>query len=241
MREHLLFTLYGPLQAWGAVAVGEIRPVSGRPTRSGILGLLAAALGVRRHEEERLAALDRAYGYAVRVDAPGKRLIDYHTIQTPREKAKRRFYCRRDELGPMLDPDEDLNTILSRREYLAEALFTACLWQLDQAPPHSLADLREALLRPKLTPYLGRKSCPPGWLFQPELIKSSDFTQAMAQYKPKIPQRLRLAQKPDIFTDSDSPPKGFQSIETFTVRDLTSHHGRRQFALRLERRLRPDA
>ena len=184
MAKHLVFTLYGPLQAWGTVAVGEIRPCSGHPTRSGVLGLLAAALGIRRGEDDRLRALSDGYGMAVRVDDPGDRFTDYHTIQTPQEKRKRVFYSRRDELGGKLGPHEPLNTILSRRDYLTDARFTVCLRARSDGAEPPLERLREALRRPELTPYLGRKSCPAGLPFMPSIVEADDALAALAAYAP---------------------------------------------------------
>ena len=54
MKEYLVFQLYAPLASWGEEASGEIRHSATVPTRSALLGLLAAALGIRRDEEERV-------------------------------------------------------------------------------------------------------------------------------------------------------------------------------------------
>ncbi|WP_022660211.1 type I-E CRISPR-associated protein Cas5/CasD [Paucidesulfovibrio longus] len=234
MREYLLFTLSGPLQAWGTVAVGEIRPISGRPTRSGVFGLLAACLGIRRDEENRLAALHEGYHFAVRVDAPGERFIDYHTVQTPRERAKLVYRTRQDELGRMLGPDDEPNTILTRREYLAGSVFTACVWAREE-PPHPLAELRDALFRPRLTPYLGRKSCPADELFRPEIVEAADFAEALARREAPYRTGIVDAADRDVFSDELD---GLEKLETFIVRDQVSHHGRRQFSVRPEHRLR---
>jgi CRISPR system Cascade subunit CasD len=48
MSRYLLFQLYAPLVSWGAPAVGEVRHTDTIPTRSALLGLLAAALGIPR-------------------------------------------------------------------------------------------------------------------------------------------------------------------------------------------------
>ena len=53
MTEFLIFQVYGPSQAWGDIAVGEIRPVVDHPGRSGIAGLLAASLGLISHRPGR--------------------------------------------------------------------------------------------------------------------------------------------------------------------------------------------
>ncbi len=62
MRDFLVFRLYGPLASWGDIAVGEQRPTTPHPSKSAVLGLIAAALGVRRDEEERQQALAEGYG-----------------------------------------------------------------------------------------------------------------------------------------------------------------------------------
>jgi CRISPR system Cascade subunit CasD len=70
MRDYLLFRLYGPLAAWGDIAVGEYRPSFAHPGKSAIIGLLAAALGIRRDKEEQ-KSLAESCSFAVRVDSMG--------------------------------------------------------------------------------------------------------------------------------------------------------------------------
>jgi CRISPR system Cascade subunit CasD len=52
MTDYLVFQLYGSLASWGEPAVGEMRHTNSIPGRSSILGLLAAALGIKRADEE---------------------------------------------------------------------------------------------------------------------------------------------------------------------------------------------
>ncbi|MGE4557531.1 MAG: type I-E CRISPR-associated protein Cas5/CasD [Desulfovibrionaceae bacterium] len=242
MQRFLLFQIQGPLQAWGDAAVGEIRPAAARPTRSGLLGLVAACLGVRRGEEDRLQGLSRGYGAAVREDAPGRRMLDYHTVQTTRQKKNREFRRRADELGPFLDPGEDLATVLSRREYLANAAFTACLWER-RDPPHPLEELAEALQRPRFAPYLGRKSCPPGLPFAPNVGEYENPLDALAAYAPdRSVERLRDGRGScSVFMDPDFPELQGDGACLRQVRDVPAHHGRRQFGLRSELVLSVDA
>ncbi len=115
MKEYLVFQLYAPLASWGEEASGEIRHSATVPTRSALLGLLAAALGIRRDEEARLNNFNRHYHLAVHALASQDRwLRDYHTVSAPRENKKNRYYTRRDELT--LAPDE-VGTLISQREY----------------------------------------------------------------------------------------------------------------------------
>ena len=228
MRDHLVFTLYGPMQAWGTVAVGEVRPVAQRPTRSGLLGLLAAALGIRRGDS-RLDDLNQAARVAVRQDSAGAPLTDYHTTQVPKENKKRVFRTRRQELGGLLDKDENLNTILSRREYLMNAAFTACVWLVEDFGV-SIKDIEEALVRPRLNVYLGRKSCPPGLPFMPEVISADDELEALAMYSPPLGYLYsgKSAECP-VWTEADHGDH-----TAFSVRDRVVDHGKRQFAMRRE-------
>lgn len=53
----LLLRLAAPLQAWGADSKFETRKTGREPTKSGVIGLLAAALGLRRDEREALLRL----------------------------------------------------------------------------------------------------------------------------------------------------------------------------------------
>ncbi|PWV65551.1 type I-E CRISPR-associated protein Cas5/CasD [Plasticicumulans acidivorans] len=157
--EFLVFRLYAPLAAWGRVAVGQERPSDPYPSKSAIVGLLAAALGIRREEEAALAALAEGYGCALCIDQEGALLRDYHTAQVPSRVALkgRPLLTRRDELAPAR---ADLNTILSFREYRCDALARVALWARSGAP-QPLAALAAALRRPRFALYLGRKSCPP--------------------------------------------------------------------------------
>ena len=83
MPDYLIFHLYGPMASWGDIAVGEYRNTADTPTRSAIFGLLAAGLGIHRDDEDGLLNLSRSYKMAVRIDAHGTRLQDFHTTQVP--------------------------------------------------------------------------------------------------------------------------------------------------------------
>src|SRR5689334_9356211 len=89
MAAFLCFRLHGPLASWGDIAVGERRPSAPHVSRSAVLGLIAAALGIRRDDSDAWGELDRSVGFASRTDAPGELLVDYHTAQGPDEKLLR--------------------------------------------------------------------------------------------------------------------------------------------------------
>lgn len=178
MPDLLLFQLFGPLASWGEPAVGEYRPTATHPGKSQVVGLLAASLGVRRDEEAQLLALAEGYGVAVRIDAEGELLRDFHTIQVPVTGGKRvGFSSRREELST-----EKTYTILSQRDYRVDAAWTCAIWPRSGAP-HPLSRLGDALKRPNFVLYFGRKSCPPALPLNPLIVGADTLAGAFAQYR----------------------------------------------------------
>ena len=136
----LLLRLAGPLQAWGTESRFEFRDTGTEPSKSGVVGLLAAALGQPRDDPvDDLAALRMG----ARVDRPGAVQIDFHTAENvarvPGKEADRK------------------NPVVSRRAYLADADFLVGL----EGDRELLEMLDGALAAPRWPLFLGRKSCPP--------------------------------------------------------------------------------
>ncbi|MEO8379267.1 MAG: type I-E CRISPR-associated protein Cas5/CasD [Acidobacteriota bacterium] len=175
MASYLLFQLFGPMAAWGDIAIGERRHVFSQPTKSAILGLVAGALGLRRTDQEKLSALHGGYGFASRVDSAGILLTDFHTAQTPPTRRGITFRTRRDELAGRRS---DLETILSYRDYHTDSFSVACLWALHDAP-YPIEHLALALRRPVFAPYLGRRSCSPSLPLDPRLVEAPNPIDAL--------------------------------------------------------------
>lgn len=181
MSFFLTFTLAAPLASFGSVAVGERRASYDRPTKSAILGLVAGALGLERHDEEAHRALAGDFAYAVRsegmhVRSPRRLMSDYHTAQAPPRGRKQTFPTRREELADR----NSLGTILSYREYRSDCSFSVALWQRWDAGRFSLEEIAAALRKPIFVPYAGRKACPlmlPMW---PLVVEAEDVMQAFA-------------------------------------------------------------
>ncbi|WP_323042535.1 type I-E CRISPR-associated protein Cas5/CasD [Gemmobacter sp.] len=150
MTDYLVFTLAATLAAHGDLAGHERRGTLGWPGRSAILGLLAAARGIRRDDADGLAALD-ALRMAVAVHDDGVPLRDYHTVQTVPSAAVKRPDSRADAIRRV---GRAINTTITHRDYRAGVLYTVAVWGLPMEP------FRDALQRPVFTLYLGRKSCP---------------------------------------------------------------------------------
>lgn len=178
--ELLLFRLYGPLASWGEIAVGESRHTANYPSKSAILGLIAAALGIERSDETMQNRLQQGYALAVEVLSTGQLLRDYHTAQVPDSVGKFSYRTRRDEL---VLGKERLGTILSSREYRSDALVVVALRALPEAP-FSLKQIEEKLRKPVFHLYLGRKSCPLAAPLNPQLlIEQNNFLAAFKAYR----------------------------------------------------------
>lgn len=176
----LIFQLQAALASWGDVAVGEFRGSRDQPGASALIGLLGAALGVRREDETSHAALRDGYRFAVGVITSGQLLRDHHTAQVPgRTSLKGRpHHTRRDELNL---PRHELNTILSTRDYRQNAAWAVAVQALPGAP-HPLDTLAAALREPRFVLYLGRKCCPPAAPLAPRLSDAESAHAALSTY-----------------------------------------------------------
>jgi CRISPR system Cascade subunit CasD len=131
----LLLRLAAPLQSWGLDDKFERRGTAREPTKSGVIGLLAAALGLERDDDETLEQLN-VLRFGVRIDQPGQLLGDFHTARV--------------EGKP--------NPYVTRRYYLSDAVFLVGVEGDDEA---LLRSLEQALHHPVYPLFLGRRSCPP--------------------------------------------------------------------------------
>ncbi|ENA2702896.1 type I-E CRISPR-associated protein Cas5/CasD [Salmonella enterica] len=184
MSQYLVFQLHGPMASWGVDAPGEVRHSHELPSRSALLGLLAAALGIRRDEEERLNAFNRHYQFLLCASGNPRWARDYHTVQMPKEVRKARYFSRREELQ---DP-ELLSALISRRDYYTDAWWMIAVSAMPDAP-YTLAQLQAALQHPVFPLYLGRKSHPLALPLAPQLLEGSAadvLREAYRQYQDKF-------------------------------------------------------
>lgn len=178
--------LEGPLQAWGDTSKFVMRRSMEAPTKSGVLGLICCAMGwsrqkvagdpipdqvlcelaqclIIRHDKEKdkprrtLLDLLNTLTMGVRIDRPGSRWWDYHTVGAGIGMTTAAGGLKTGAQG----------TLITRREYLADASFLVTL----QGDPVLIEAIAEALRSPKWPLYLGRKSCPPS---VPVLIQPCD-------------------------------------------------------------------
>jgi CRISPR system Cascade subunit CasD len=181
MNANTLFLrLEGPMQSWGnQESKFVIRRTSEAPTKSGVIGLLCAALGVCRSDAPNkwLPKLN-ALHMGVRIDMPGVRWWDYHTVGAGMQM--------RIAEG---EGKTKVGAMLTRREYLCDASFLVSL----QGEPRLISELTAAMHSPKWALYLGRKSCPPSRPVQEE--PPATFRDLISSLS--IPWRRRFNRKED--------------------------------------------
>ena len=156
MANVLVLRLGGPLQSWGGT---QRLPLNRRtelfPTKSGVIGMLAAAQGRSRSDNVQDLTNLR---FGVRADRPGKVVSDFHTVSSLFDE-KGIFAPGRGRL-PKVGGGYRLaknSTQLTYRYYLADACFVAGL----EGELSVLERFERALRNPEFPLYLGRRSCPP--------------------------------------------------------------------------------
>jgi len=203
----LALLLAGPLQAWGATARFVRRTTEHAPTKSGVIGLLAAAQGRQRTDDlSDLAALR----FGVRVDQRGTRVRDFQTARH-------------------LDTDKPMP--VSERFYLADAVFVAAV----EGDDALIDDLHRAVRHPVYLPYLGRRSCPPARPLDLGVHRGVTLEQVLAQeewHAARWYQR-RLRDRPEVALDvlTDAPP-GDPGADSLRDLPLSFDPLHRRYALR---------
>lgn len=140
----VVLRLEGPLQAWSAQGKLGVRDTEREPTKSGVLGLVGAAMGMARDDDATLAEL-RGLAMAVRVDRAGSLLRDFHTAGGGRFR------------GLPYTAYDVKSCIPTERFYLQDASFTVAL----HGGSNLIDRIADALASPRWPLFLGRRSCPP--------------------------------------------------------------------------------
>lgn len=218
MRDYLLLRLQGPMQAWGQPTFEGLRTCAPFPTRSGLIGLLAACLGISRDRDDELTQLSTSVRFAVRCDQrQGFKptiLTDFHTVKDSRVN---------------YSGHESHNTIITRREYLCDAHFTLAVWA--QSVENKILDILEtAVKHPIYTPYLGRRSCPltaPLWITR---VESTNISTAFELADPGtgvIYSEEQSSANDLVYHSRDLPifdlPRQFSAHQWFIINEEPTH------------------
>lgn len=238
MLEFLIFQLSGLMASWGTIACGKQRKTYSHPTKSAILGLIGAALGIDRDDSEQQEKLNHGLQLAVEVFRYEHFLVDYHTTQTAAQSEIKQLkkqnvnLTRKDELSP-----KKLNTVLSDREYWLDVYYRVAI-QIPEFFPWNLTTIQNALRYPKFHLYLGRKSCPVNLPLNPLILSAPEVVTAfnLAEAQLEIPcyfEQDFIKKKCDIFSDQSliSNTTGYKS---YLRRDIPANRKQWEFSPREE-------
>jgi CRISPR system Cascade subunit CasD len=175
----------GPFQSWGTRSRFDLRDTEMAPSKSGVVGLVAAALG--RSRDESVADL-ASLRLGIRTDRPGILRTDYHTALDVTQA----------------DGKGTPSTAVTKRDYLADAVFLVALEGSDKG---LLELIDQALEAPHWPLALGRRAFPPGQpvalrppVDEPALVEQH-LEQALLDYPSLLADPARM-KKPSPANDA---------------------------------------
>lgn len=193
----VLLRLEGPMQSWGVSSRFDDRDSCLEPTKSGVIGLCAAALGVPRDDTEFLARL-ASLTMAIRVDRQGTLARDFQTAGGGTFAGER--------YGVFKASGGRGDTVTSKRTFLADASFLVGLGGKD-----GLADrIAEALRSPHWPLALGRRACVPATPVLEGLVDGEPA--AVVAAWPKEPARCDEVRRLVVEVESGGTPRRDQPI-----------------------------
>ncbi len=151
-KKYFVMYLKGPLQSWGIGSKFDKRTTNPFPTKSGIVGMVCAALGIDRADEKSISRVSKNKMTVVCFgdDNLEKRLIDYQTVSgVPRVDGSKS--------GP----------VQLYKEYLIDTSFGIII----EGSEDGLKDYYSALINPKWPMSLGRKCCIPSSIIPQGIFK----------------------------------------------------------------------
>lgn len=152
-QAYLALLLDGPLQSWGFASRFERRTSGLHPTKSGVIGLICAAMGLAKDSPEEQDVLPRLReSKMMSITIPRHALSDGATLSLLRLEDFHTVLDTRRASGKM-NPD----AVVTRREYLLEARFGIVL----EGPKELLVRVEANLKDPIWGVWLGRKNCIP--------------------------------------------------------------------------------
>ena len=156
-EETLWLALYldAPLQSWGYQSRFDRRTTLAYPTRSGVLGMICAAMGIDRQDDQKLTAFNDVKMEVLIFKAQG-RLTDFHTVGGGWDK-KLNPQCVVKKASNGIGNKHTGTTVVTRREYIQNGRFGILM----KGNKELLQSIKEALVNPRWGIWLGRKSCIP--------------------------------------------------------------------------------
>lgn len=208
----ILLKLKGPMQSWGTSSHFETRNTDYYPSKSALIGIIAACFGYRREQEQEIKELNEL-DFALRIDQPGTLRRDYHIAQSYEETGELK------------------NTYVTNRYYMEDAVFIVAI---SHANDQRVEEIYEALQHPYFSPFMGRRSCPVPLDFIIKMTEEDAITaleklewQAAEWYKNKYADY-----RADIYADKALIPQGIATMRKDYV--ISFSQKERKFGPRFE-------
>lgn len=236
MTGWLVIVLQAPFASFADAPGNAVRKTGDMPTRSALLGLAGAALGIRREDQEGQLKLARSFVTAAALLEPGAILADFHTFQSLHQAGK-----GAPTRADALKRKDQVETSITRRDYRTDAIWQGAYRLSVEAGTTSLGELASAFCRPSFALYVGRRSCPPSHPLNPRIYPVEDVRAAFATHAAdtaslvdKVPRIISLENR------GDAP--GANALSHHVRRDDPLDRSIRwTFAERAEWRLAPPA
>lgn len=210
----ILLKFGGPMQSWGTSSHFETRNTDYYPSKSAVIGVIAASFGYSRDEDEKIRKLNEL-DFAVRVDQVGLLRKDYHIAS----KYKNNGSIEKN--------------YVTNRYYLEDAIFVVAISSENEK---WIEEIYAAIKNPYFQPFMGRRSCPVQPDFVIDMVETGAIEalqnlewQASDWYKKRNGNYVA-----DIFADKDLLPEGGNSIRNDRVNSFSRKE--RKFGPRFEAR-----
>jgi len=217
-KKHLLLYLDAPMQAWGHSSRFNRRTSASWPVKSGVIGMLCAALGIERDDEVGIARLADLSMTVYTLQNSGQRLTDYHTVGGGYDPKTHRQNMSNKAGGG--SPD----TVLTDREYLLDCKFGVILYGKAEV----IEQCATAIQNPKWGVWFGRKCCLPAARIFEGIFETEE--QAKGQLV-ELAQDLCLELKPwRTVTEAETFEVGTDSLMDIPVNFATRTYQTRRIA-----------
>lgn len=202
----VLLKFSGPLQSWGTDSHFNVRHTDSHPSKSGVIGMIAAGLGCSRDDERILEELNKL-NFAVRIDQVGPVTKDFHIVR-PSEST--------DKLG---------DNYITNRYYLQDAVFLVALSSDDDKLIEAVID---AVKRPYFQLFLGRRALSPtADLFQG--VVDGDAITVLKEYPWQAAEwyKRKHREKIHIYADASLLPDAATRIRNDEAKSFSQKKGRK--------------
>jgi CRISPR system Cascade subunit CasD len=196
----LLLRLVGPMQSWGTTSRFDQRDTGKEPSKSGVVGLLAAALGIDRENWTDLEPITHL-SMGVRHDRSGVPMRDYQTAG-----------CAESDTIIKADGSPSKDGVVSHRFYIADAAFLVAL----EGDNRTFLEKVHAELKNPVWPLaLGRKSYLPSQpIWMENGVHDAPLREVMARW-PWIATQRKWEELPKklLFTSESNDGSGVLKMD----------------------------